>query len=133
MSEEQGLRLLAVYSHPDDESFVTGGSLARYAHEGVEVSLVCATRGEVGEISDPALATPATLGKVREGELRSACRLLGIRKLRFLDYVDGTLPEMDQTQAVGKIAVNVRELGFDAMSFASHKFHGPKGVGSLFR
>ena len=38
----------------------------------------------------------------------------------------------DGTQAVGKIAVDVRALGFDAMSFASHKFHGPKGVGALF-
>ena len=38
----------------------------------------------------------------------------------------------DGTQAVGKIAVNVAEVGIDAMSLASHKFHGPKGVGSLF-
>lgn len=38
----------------------------------------------------------------------------------------------DGTQAVGKIPVNVTDLGVDAMSFASHKFHGPKGVGSLY-
>ncbi|MGB7161076.1 MAG: aminotransferase class V-fold PLP-dependent enzyme, partial [Tepidisphaeraceae bacterium] len=38
----------------------------------------------------------------------------------------------DATQAIGKIPVNVAEAGFDAMSFASHKFHGPKGVGGLF-
>jgi cysteine desulfurase len=38
----------------------------------------------------------------------------------------------DGTQAVGKIAVDVRALGIDAMSFASHKFHGPKGAGALF-
>jgi cysteine desulfurase len=38
----------------------------------------------------------------------------------------------DGTQAVGKIPVDVAAVGVDAMSFASHKFHGPKGVGSLF-
>jgi len=38
----------------------------------------------------------------------------------------------DGTQAVGKIPVNVSQFGIDAMSFASHKFHGPKGVGALF-
>jgi len=38
----------------------------------------------------------------------------------------------DGTQAVGKIPVNVKSAGLDAMSFASHKFHGPKGVGGLY-
>lgn len=38
----------------------------------------------------------------------------------------------DGTQAVGKIPVDVAGQGIDAMSFASHKFHGPKGVGGLF-
>lgn len=38
----------------------------------------------------------------------------------------------DGTQAVGKMAVNVGALGLDAMSFASHKFHGPKGAAALF-
>jgi cysteine desulfurase len=38
----------------------------------------------------------------------------------------------DATQAVGKLPISARESGVDAMSFASHKFHGPKGVGALF-
>lgn len=38
----------------------------------------------------------------------------------------------DATQAIGKVAVDFTALGFDAASFASHKFHGPKGVGGLF-
>lgn len=79
---------LAVFAHPDDEAFGSGGSLARYAASGVQVTLVCATRGEVGEISDPALATPETLPAVREGELRAAARAMGIQDVRFLGYRD---------------------------------------------
>jgi N-acetyl-1-D-myo-inositol-2-amino-2-deoxy-alpha-D-glucopyranoside deacetylase len=80
--------LLFCYAHPDDESFGTGGTMARYAAEGVRVSLVCATRGESGEISDPALATPENLGQVRENELRCACGILGVSDLFFLGYRD---------------------------------------------
>ena len=42
------LRLLCVFAHPDDESMGMGGTLAKYAAEGVETHLVCATRGERG-------------------------------------------------------------------------------------
>jgi len=80
--------ILAVFAHPDDEAFGTGGSLAHYAAKGVHVTLVCATRGEVGEISDPTLATPDTLGDVREGELRCAAGTMGVQQVIFLDYRD---------------------------------------------
>lgn len=81
-------RVLACFGHPDDEAFGTGGTLAKLAARGVGVSLVCATRGEVGEISDPSLATPATLGEVREQELRCAAQALGIDTPIFLGYRD---------------------------------------------
>ena len=80
--------LLAVFAHPDDEAFGTGGSLTVYSRSGTRVVLVCATRGEVGEISDPSLATPETLGEVRENELRCAAETMGISELAFLDYRD---------------------------------------------
>lgn len=78
--------LMAIYAHPDDEAFGTGGTISRYASEGVKVYLVSATRGEVGEISDPSLATPETLGCVREDELRCAAKTMGVTQLVFLDY-----------------------------------------------
>src|SRR3954449_13218879 len=80
--------LLAIFAHPDDEAFTTGSRLATYAAAGAEVVLVCAPRGEVGEISDPALATPETLGQVREGELRCATAALGLSDLILLNYRD---------------------------------------------
>ncbi|MCA1597811.1 MAG: PIG-L family deacetylase [Chloroflexi bacterium] len=81
--------LLAVFAHPDDEAFGVAGVMRKYRDEGVKTALVCATRGEAGEISDPALATPETLGQVREGELRAAARIMGIEDVSFLDYRDG--------------------------------------------
>ena len=48
--------LLAAFAHPDDEAFGTAGVFRKYRDEGVMTALVCATRGEAGEISDPALA-----------------------------------------------------------------------------
>jgi LmbE family N-acetylglucosaminyl deacetylase len=83
-----GVHLLAIMAHPDDESLGLGGLLHLSARAGHRVTLLCATRGEEGEIADPALATPDTLGVVRDGELRAACALLGVEDVRFLDYRD---------------------------------------------
>lgn len=80
-------RLMALYAHPDDESLCSG-TLIRYAQQGAAVQLVCATRGELGEISDPALATKETLPQVREQELRTAAETMGIAPPIFLDYRD---------------------------------------------
>ncbi|MDJ0754946.1 MAG: PIG-L family deacetylase [Ardenticatenaceae bacterium] len=107
-------KMMAVFAHPDDEGAVAG-TLYRYAQNNTEVVLVCATRGEVGQISDPSLATPETLGEVRQQELEAACRILGIKHLEFLDYRDsgmvGTpenvdaraLVQADEDEVVSKI------------------------------
>ncbi|MDA0768695.1 MAG: PIG-L family deacetylase [Chloroflexi bacterium] len=88
MSQENRPGLLAIFAHPDDESAATGGTLAHYAKLGFQVGLVCATRGEIGEISDPNLASQANLGEVREQELRDAAAALGVADLTLLDYRD---------------------------------------------
>ena len=80
--------LLALFAHPDDEAFGTGGTLSQYAAAGVDVTLVCTTRGEVGEIAEGTGATPETLGEVREAELRCAAETVGVRELIFLGYRD---------------------------------------------
>ena len=59
------------------------GTLARATMQGRPAAIVCATRGEVGEIADAALATPENLGQVREGELRAACAAVGVITVSF--------------------------------------------------
>jgi LmbE family N-acetylglucosaminyl deacetylase len=91
------MRLLAVFAHPDDESFFCAGTLAKYAAEGHQVYLICATRGEQGEIRHPEI-DPARYpkgparGKLREGELEAACSILGIQPPILLDYQDSSYP-----------------------------------------
>ena len=82
------LRLLAAFAHPDDEGFGSGGTLAMLVARGARVTLVCGTNGDVGEISDPTLATPNTLAQVRQQELKNAMAVTGVRDVHFLNYRD---------------------------------------------
>jgi N-acetyl-1-D-myo-inositol-2-amino-2-deoxy-alpha-D-glucopyranoside deacetylase len=92
------LSILACYAHPDDEGFASGGLLAMLAAGGARVTLVCATNGDVGEISDPALATPENLWQVRKQELRNAMDITGIGDVRFLDYRDSGMDGSDDNR-----------------------------------
>ncbi|MFL7790876.1 MAG: PIG-L deacetylase family protein [Anaerolineae bacterium] len=80
--------LLAIFAHPDDETFGPGGTLAKYAAEGVAVHLVCATRGEVGESDLDGLGDCEDLACQREQELRCAADVLGLAEIHFLGYQD---------------------------------------------
>ncbi len=114
--------LLAVFAHPDDESFGIGGTLAKYAAEGVRVVLACATMGEAGEIKDPSLGTVEQLAEIRERELRCACDVLGISELHLLGYRDSgmagspdndaprSLVQADPAEVVGKIVRVMRQV-----------------------
>ena len=102
--------ILGVFAHPDDESFSVGGIMYNYSKEGIRTAVVCATRGEAGEISDPSLSTPETLAAVREQELREACRILGIGDLAFLDYRDGRLAEANVEEATGRLVRQIRRI-----------------------
>lgn len=88
------LKLLAVFAHPDDESMGMGATLAKYAAEGVETHLVCASRGERGW-GGPAEQDPGLegLGRIRTQELENAVALLGMKSLSFLGYVDGDVDQ----------------------------------------
>ncbi len=82
-------RLGTVLAHPDDETFGTGGTLARAAARGLEVHSLCLTKGELGFDPSAGVATEKTIGDVRVGEMRAAGGVLGLTSVTVLDWGDG--------------------------------------------
>jgi LmbE family N-acetylglucosaminyl deacetylase len=113
-------RLMAVLAHPDDESLGVGGTLAKYAAEGVDVFLVTATRGDGGRFhghrrGDERHPGPLALGNIRETELRAAAMVLGVREVTLLDYHDQQLDRADPREVIGRIATQLRRFRPDVV------------------
>jgi LmbE family N-acetylglucosaminyl deacetylase len=129
--------VLAVFAHPDDETFRPGGTLALLARKGVQVNLLSFTRGENGSCGDPPLCAPAELPAVREYELRCACAALGIRPPRLLNYADGHLPEVDAETMIAHILSVANEimpqvwLSFGPDGLSGHPDHLAVGQWSI--
>ena len=103
--------ILSVLAHPDDETFGMGGTLAYYAKKGVDVYLICATRGEVGGMDPELLKGHASIGEVREEELRCAAEVLGLKDVYFLDYRDSGMPgSVDNTHPQALAAAPIEEV-----------------------
>ena len=119
------LKLLAVYAHPDDETFCAGGTLAKYAAAGAEILVVSMTRGEAGQIRDAYLATRRTLGTTRVLELQRACRQLGVSQVMCLDYGDGKLAALDPAILVAKTTELIRSFRPDiVLTFGNDGAYG---------
>ena len=113
-------RLMAVLAHPDDESLGVGGTLAKYASEGVDVFLLTATRGDSGKYrghrsDDPQHPGPEVLASIREAELRAAATVLGIHDVVVLEYHDQQLDRVDAHEAVSGIAEHLRRVRPDVV------------------
>src|SRR5829696_5713919 len=94
--------LLAIFAHPDDETFGAAGVMAAAVERGVPVTVISATRGEAGESSVAGLDAPEQLGVVREQELREAMRQIGVSDVRLLGYRDSGMagsPSAEDPQA----------------------------------
>lgn len=97
MTEEQHnqpKRILGVFAHPDDPEFFAGGTFAKWAADGAEITFVIATSGDKGS-ADPEM-TSERLVVIREEEERNAAAALGVKEVIFLRYKDGELfPTLD--------------------------------------
>jgi LmbE family N-acetylglucosaminyl deacetylase len=92
--------VLFVSAHPDDESLLAGGTLGLLAQRGHAVHIVCATRGEGGELGEPPVTEDRSqLGSIREDELRCAAAALGAKEVTMLDYIDPLIGPGDELYA----------------------------------
>ncbi|HET9010835.1 MAG TPA: PIG-L family deacetylase [Gemmatimonadaceae bacterium] len=101
-------RLTALFAHPDDETFAIGGTLARYAGDGVRCSLYCATDGDAGRSSGIPVSSRAELAALRRDELRAACDVLGIAALECGGHPDGALAATDPDVVMGEMVRLIR-------------------------
>ena len=99
--------IVFVHAHPDDESTLTSGSMARATAEGHRVVTVIATNGEHGEA--PADLRPGeTVADRRRVEAEASASALGVARLAWLGYADSGMSGWDQNRHEG--ALNVADL-----------------------
>ena len=102
-------RIAVVFAHPDDETFCTGGTIAKYASAGVSIDLFCATSGDAGKTSGVPVSSREELARIRQEELRSAASVLGIESIQLAGYIDGTLHELEPTTLIGDVIAFLRK------------------------
>jgi mycothiol S-conjugate amidase len=126
----EGLRLMAVHAHPDDESSKGAATMAKYIDEGVDVLVVTCTGGERGSILNPALQhradIEANIAEIRRREMDHARAILGVRQ-HWLGFVDSGLPEGDPLPplpdgcfALAPLDEGTRRLVKEVRSFRPH-------------
>ena len=103
-------RLLVVVAHPDDETFGTGSVLLHAAASGLSTSVVCATRGEAGEVVEGSGVDTADIAAAREDELRRAAAILGVGRVELFDFRDsGMTGDADASTLAGADPDAVRD------------------------
>ncbi len=121
--DADGLCLMTVHAHPDDEASKGAGTVARARAEGIRTVLVCCTGGEQGEILNPAMDNPEVrerLPEVRREELAASMEVIGYDELVLLGYRDSGMAgspanedprcfaRADHDEAVGRLVAAIR-------------------------
>lgn len=123
------MKFLFVFAHPDDETFSSGGTIAKLVKARHKVVLATATKGEAGEPGNPPITTRDKVGQVREQELRRAAKIMGILRIHFLGFIDGKLRYARNKKLEAKIlSVLKRErpdvvITFDSTGASNHPDH----------
>ncbi len=114
--------ILAVWAHPDDETFCAGGLLAAAVRNGQTVICITATRGEAG-VQDNDRWPAETMSQTRTDELSAALKELGVTKHHWLDYQDGHCQAVEESKAGAEIAEFVSKYSPDTIIT-----FGPEGL-----
>src|SRR3989344_2070722 len=112
--------ILCVFAHPDDEAFGPGGTIAKIARRH-RVYLLCATKGQAGK--DRGARAKRDLAACRAAELRASAKILGVAKVSFLGFEDGTLSNNLYHRLAAKVEHYAKRLKPDA--FLTHE---PRGI-----
>ncbi len=108
---QEALKLMCILAHPDDETLGNGGTLARYAADGIGTYVITATRGERGWFGpESEYPGPDELGRIREAELHAAAKMLGVRDVAFLDYRDGEFDQADPSGVIAQLVHHLRQV-----------------------
>lgn len=116
-------RLVCVFAHPDDEAFGAGGTIAKYVKDH-EIYIICATKGEAGKNSRE---EAGHIGDMRAQEMEASAKILGVKKIYFLGFEDGTL----SNNLYHKVADQIQEILEDLQPETLLTFHQNGGSGHL--
>ena len=122
-------RLFCIFPHPDDESFLMGGSIAAMSAAGHDVALYTLTRGERSRNGQHLNLSPDEVAARRAGEVRAAAAILGVREFFQADYPDGGLRDLDPRILERDIAEKIRAFRphvlctFDVQGGSVHPDH----------
>jgi len=101
--------VLAIFAHPDDETFRCGGTFALLAKRGVPIHILTFTRGQAGLRGNPPVCSERDLSVVRTKELLCACQSLGVETPNILDYEDGKLTNVTREEGVAQIILYIQK------------------------
>lgn len=98
--------VVGIFAHPDDETFGPGGTIATMAKQH-DVYLICATNGDGKQGNRK---KEIALGKLRRKELLASAEMLGVKKVFFLGFRDGSLSHNQYHKIAKKVLTILRRL-----------------------
>lgn len=128
--------VVVIYPHPDDESFGAAGTIAGFREQGVPVTYLCGTLGEMGRnMGTPPFANRETLPDIRKEELTAACKALDV-ELRMLGYRDKTLEFEDRHQVAAHLQAILEDIQPSLVithypEYAVHPDHNALGAAAV--